>query len=217
MNVTIFRHGQSTANAGEPSDDPASIELTPLGWEQARMIAEAPTGAPGLIVTSPFLRTKQTARPTVERFPSVAQEEWPIQEFTYLPAEPFKGTTRADRVEFAAAFWDRSDPFYREGPGAESLNDLFVRVYDMFDRLDRIGSATNEIAIFGHGMFMRAILWGVLTNIWTMTPDTMQGFRSFCLSFPIPNAVSLPLSGQDGRWHVGTLGINHIPEGMVTT
>ena len=39
---------------------------------------------PSLIVTSLFLRTQQTAAPTIERFPDVPVEVWPIEEFTYL-------------------------------------------------------------------------------------------------------------------------------------
>ena len=31
-----------------------------------------------------YLRTQQTAQPTIERFPEVPVAVWPIQEFTYL-------------------------------------------------------------------------------------------------------------------------------------
>ena len=213
MNVTILRHGQSTANAGEASDDPASIPLTELGREQAVMIAESWRMAPSLIVTSPFIRTKETAAPTMSRFPTVPHEEWFIQEFTYLSPEPFKGTTKADRHEFAFAFWERNDPNHREGLGAESLNDLFNRVWNMFERLEEVDTS---VALFSHGMFMRAVLWGLLTNVWVMTPDTMQGFRSFCFSLPFPNAVSMPLIKDHGGWHVGMLGVGHIPKDKVT-
>lgn len=36
MRAVFVRHGQSTGNAGVPSHDLASIELTELGWRQAR-------------------------------------------------------------------------------------------------------------------------------------------------------------------------------------
>jgi phosphohistidine phosphatase SixA len=40
------------------------------------------TEVPGLIVTSPYLRARQTAAPTIERFAKVPTEIWPIREFT---------------------------------------------------------------------------------------------------------------------------------------
>ena len=53
MRVVFIRHGQSTGNAGVPCHDLASIELTELGWRQAREVARAWTEAPTLIVPSP--------------------------------------------------------------------------------------------------------------------------------------------------------------------
>jgi broad specificity phosphatase PhoE len=47
------------------------LELTELGWSQAREVAANWTETPSLIVTSPYLRTQQTAAPTIERFPNV--------------------------------------------------------------------------------------------------------------------------------------------------
>ncbi len=215
MRVTIFRHGQSTANAGEASENPATIPLTALGCEQAVCIAESIRRSPTLIVTSPFIRTKATALPLHERFPEVPSEEWPVQEFTYLPSEPLRGTTRTDRAEFATAFWNRGDPTHREGEGTESLNDLFGRVRDMFDRLNKL-DPDADVTLFGHGMFMRAVLWGILTNVWTMTPELMQSFRSFCFALTFPNGVAMPLFSGDGCWKVGALEIAHIPRDRVS-
>ena len=74
MRAVFIRHGQSTGNAGLPCHDLARIELTELGWQQARSAAASWTETPSLIVTSPFLRTEQTATPTVARFPNVPVE-----------------------------------------------------------------------------------------------------------------------------------------------
>ncbi|MCL1962490.1 MAG: histidine phosphatase family protein, partial [Desulfovibrionaceae bacterium] len=95
MKAVFIRHGQSTGNAGVPCHDLASIELTDLGHEQARDIAGSWTEAPSLIVTSPYLRTRQTAAPTMERFPDVPVEVWPIEEFTYLQPSRWNGTRSA--------------------------------------------------------------------------------------------------------------------------
>ena len=54
------------------------MELTEKGWQQARGVATNWTETPDLIVTSPYLHAQQTAQPTIERFPGVAVEVWPI-------------------------------------------------------------------------------------------------------------------------------------------
>ena len=79
MRATFIRHGQSTGNAGLPSPDLASIALTELGHAQAHAVAAAWIETPALIVTSPYLRTQQTAAPTIARFPDVPVEVWPIE------------------------------------------------------------------------------------------------------------------------------------------
>ena len=71
MRAVFVRHGQSTGNAGLPCHDLASIELTELGWSQARQVAGGCKERPSMIVTSPYLRTQQTAAPTIERFPDL--------------------------------------------------------------------------------------------------------------------------------------------------
>ena len=136
MRVTVCRHAQSTANAGEPSESPGSTPLTQLGVRQAQLLAESigPHDGPDLIVTSPYLRTGETAAPMRERFPYAKHEEWPIQEFTYLSPEKHHGTTKGGRIARAMAFWDKGDPYFKES-GAESLADLFGRVDSMVKRL----------------------------------------------------------------------------------
>src|SRR3546814_2517008 len=96
MRAIFIRHGQSTGNAGVPCDDLGAIELTELGQEQAREVAASWTQAPALIVTSPYTRTRQTAAPTIARFPGVPVEVWPIEEFTYLQPARWNGTRRSE-------------------------------------------------------------------------------------------------------------------------
>jgi len=98
MKATFIRHGQSTGNAGLPSNDLALIELTDLGHEQARDVADGWAEAPVLIVISPYLRTQQTAAPTIARFPGVPVEVWPIEEFTYLQPSRWNGTRSVKRM-----------------------------------------------------------------------------------------------------------------------
>src|SRR3546814_3173575 len=79
MRAIFIRHGENTGNAGVPCHDLATIALTERGHEQARAVAASWTQAPALIVTSPYTRTRQTAAPTIARFPGVPVEVWPIR------------------------------------------------------------------------------------------------------------------------------------------
>src|SRR5690348_4865955 len=64
--IWFIRHGESEGNVGVRTIDPASIQLTTKGQEQARQVAQAFHEAPALIVTSPYMRAKQTALATMK-------------------------------------------------------------------------------------------------------------------------------------------------------
>ena len=112
MRAIFIRHGESTGNAGVPCRDLATIELTEHGHEQARQVAASWTQAPALIVTSPYTRTRQTAAPTIARFPGVPVEVWPIEEFTYLQPARWNGTRSAERMPHLERYWSEADPDY---------------------------------------------------------------------------------------------------------
>jgi len=135
VKAVFIRHGQSTGNAGAPCHDLASIELSDLGHEQARDIAGGWTEVPSLIVTSPYLRTRQTAAPTMERFPGVPVEVWPIEEFTYLQPSRWNGTLSAERMPYLERYWAVADPDYCDGEGAESFATLLRRAKAALARL----------------------------------------------------------------------------------
>jgi probable phosphoglycerate mutase len=117
----LIRHGESESNAGLPTSDTAKIVLTPRGIAQAEYIAAAFTRAPSLIVTSPYLRAQQSAQPTIGRFPQARQEEWPVHEYTYLSLANRHNTTLHGRKPQIDAYWERCDPQYLDGDGAESF------------------------------------------------------------------------------------------------
>lgn len=156
MKAVFVRHGQSTGNAGVPSHDLASIELTELGWQQAREVARAWTEAPALIVTSPYLRTQQTAAATIERFPDVPVEVWPIEEFTYLQPARWNGTRSIDRMPHLERYWSEADPAYCDGDGAESFGTLLRRAEAALARL-AAQTFTGPVYVFSHGQFIQAV------------------------------------------------------------
>ena len=109
VRVWLIRHGQSESNAGLPSTDWRAIPLTELGQRQAEHVAGVFADPPQLIVTSPYLRARLTAQPTIERYPGTAFEEWPVQEFSYL-GPPGHPATSHEREPEVRAYWERADP-----------------------------------------------------------------------------------------------------------
>lgn len=156
MRATFIRHGQSQANIGLACPDFRLIELTPEGHAQAKALAAAWAAEPTLIVHSPFVRTQQTAAPTIRRFPQVPVEIWPVQEFCNLTPARFNGTTYPERAPFVEAFWDRCDPAYIDGHEAESFSQLLARARATLDRLTAFPPSA-DVLIFSHGFFMNAV------------------------------------------------------------
>ena len=151
----LVRHGESAANAGIATTDPATIPLTPAGRDQAQEVAIAFSQRPNLIVVSLYLRTRQTAEPTMDRFPDVLVETWPVQEFTYLSPGRCVATTAEQRRPLVDAYWRRCDADHTDGPGAESFSAMLDRVRDLRHRL-----ATHPagcIVVFTHGQVMQAL------------------------------------------------------------
>src|SRR3546814_20091012 len=123
MRAIFIRHGENTGNAGVPCHDLATIALTERGHEQARAVAASWTQAPALIVTSPYTRTRQTAAPTIARFPGVPVAVWPIEEFTYLQPPRWTGTRSAERSPTIARYCPEADPAFRAGGRQESFRN----------------------------------------------------------------------------------------------
>lgn len=182
--VWLIRHAESTANVGAISHDPCSIPLTDKGWQQARQVAEQFEACPDLIVSSPFLRTTQSAAPTRSRFYPARHEIWPIQEFTYLDPASCVGTTVEQRKSRVNTYWQANDPNYIDGEGAESFSMMLLRVRTMWERL---ATEHGFIAVFGHGQIMRA------TQLLQALPRASDAelMRQFHNAPPIPNAFIL--------------------------
>jgi 2,3-bisphosphoglycerate-dependent phosphoglycerate mutase len=213
--VWLIRHAESRANAGERTVEPATVEITPRGREQARCIAAIVTHAPDLIVTSSYLRTTQTALPLVRRFQNISQTEWPVHEFTYLALDRCRNTTVRERQQLVASYWERSDPFYVDGAGAESFAGLMSRVEDLIKSLR--GLRSEFTVIFSHGQFIRAVLWRLLGGNTDISPSAMRQCRSFMASFEVPNGaiVKLQTGSEQIAWF-NSVESSHIPIALRT-
>ena len=187
----FIRHGESQANAGFATSDPASIPLTDLGRRQAQVVSQLINIWPDLIITSPYIRTQETAKPTLQRFASTPHQTWPIQEFTYLAPGRCINTNRQDRKAFVKEYWTRSDPDFIDGQGAESFSGMIERVRCMWQNLCVL---KNEefIVIFTHGLFMNALRWSMAHSFAPLTQQLMADFHTFHYSSsPVPNCSIL--------------------------
>jgi broad specificity phosphatase PhoE len=188
--VRFIRHGESIANAGLATASPAEARLTYRGLEQAYRIATSIEAQPSLIVTSSYVRTIETALPTLRRFPRAAHQEWDVHEFTYLSQTKTNKhyTTVQDRKPLVDAFWERCDPFYATGEGAESFADFIERVKDVLYTLKYCRE--DFVVVFSHEQFIQAALWLSSDISLRINRDTMRAFREHLLSSPIPNSFS---------------------------
>ena len=209
--VWFIRHGESVSNADLPTTHPAASELTEKGHREAEYVAQAFTTRPDLIVVSPYIRARQTAVPTINRFDPVNVVEWPIEEFSYLHPERYNGTTGSQRWPEAWAYWERMNPLENEGGEGESFAEMLVRVQAMEEQLRQ--TPEPFVALFSHGLFLRAFLWMSLTGICEATANTMERYLHFSRGLSMPNGSILKTQFEaDGRILFSPFDVAHIPE-----
>ena len=173
--IWLIRHGESIANAGEPTQDHSTIPLSEQGIKQALALALQIPEEPNLIVTSPYLRAQQTAMLTIGRFPHAATGIWDcIHEFVYLAPATCVGTTFAQRRPRVISYWRKLDPDYIDGEGAESYRQLIERIEQTLAILQR--RQERFILLFTHAQFIRNFLL-VYQNPGKTVEEYMAMFR----------------------------------------
>lgn len=209
--VWFIRHGESVSNANLPTKHPAASELTEKGHREAEYVAQAFDKRPDLIVVSPYIRARQTAVPTINRFDPVQVDEWAVEEFSYLHPAKYNGTTGSQRWPDARAYWERMDPLENEGGMGESFAQLLERAQAMETRLWQ--TPEPFVAVFSHGLFLRAFLWMTLTGYREATQAAMERYLNFSRGISMPNASILKTWFEgNGRIRFSPFDTTHIPE-----
>jgi probable phosphoglycerate mutase len=199
--VWIIRHGESIANAGAATPDPASIPLSWDGDQQSLRFAWSLHVEPDLIVMSPYIRTQETAQPTIQRYPEAKQEIWPIQEITFLSPVKYNNTTAAQRWPHVVDFWNKNDPDHIDGPGAESFNMMIDRVRDMVDRLKK--APEENIFVFCHERIIQGLM--VLTAHPDLQPaEMMKTYRAFFEQNAVPNCAYIHAEADASSFRILT-------------
>lgn len=193
--IWFIRHAQSETNASEDyRTNDLSLSLVPLsefGLKQSFSVLDYFNCAPDLIITSSYIRTKQTADCLIKKYPHVVHEEWEIHEFTYIALSKCFNTTRHERKSLVDEYWSKSDPLYRDGGGAESFMDFFNRVRSAILKLK--SRKEKFIVLFSHEYVILAVKYLLENNPQEITRKEMKKFRSYCLLNKIPNTNKLEI------------------------
>lgn len=176
----LIRHGESEGNVGLPTASAGEIPLTQRGKLQSERIAGYISQAPDLFVISSYIRTGQTAAPAQKKFPQVPLEIWDVHEYTYLSNRDHHNTTTAQRNQPALEYFRKSDATLVTGEGAESFNQFIDRVDSALKKIAE--SPHQEIYLFSHGWFIRALLWRLI-----FFPDIYSSLDLATLAEKLPN------------------------------
>ncbi len=210
--VLWVRHGESEANAGLATPDAWTTPLTPEGHRQSLAVAAAIRQRPRLVVHSSMTRARQTAEPTLARWPVLGAEEWPVQEFTFLSGARYSHTTQAERQEGVRSYWERLDPHFVDGPGAESFAAFMGRVDATLARLARVEQRPTDgpVVVFTHGRFIRGVLMRTREPVQTPVEVLMRRAHEMMTAVSIPNAVILPMRRDGHGWTMGGAEVGHL-------
>jgi alpha-ribazole phosphatase len=184
--LIIARHGRTEANASGRLQGRLDYPLDELGRAQAAAMGAALAGRPagvGRIVTSPLLRTRQTAEAIAEATgaPIEVDERWIELDYGEYDGLPL--------AEVPASVWSawRGDPAFAP-PGGESLLDVGARVRAAADELagelvaasasapdrDRADApAEQDVVVVTHVSPIKAAV------TWTLGVDDVHTWRLF--------------------------------------
>jgi broad specificity phosphatase PhoE len=134
-----------------------------------------------------------------------------VQEFTCFSFARRTNTSGRQRQPFSAAYWERCDPEYFDGEGAESFAMLVARAQATLEQIRHLEE--DFAAIFSHGLFMRALLWVGVVGSAENSANSMRRFNAFRSTFRIPNGAILKVFVSDQReLFFGKFSTAHLPE-----
>ena len=197
--ITLIRHGQSAANAGQATSDHETIPLTELGYLQAAELPSKIITVPDLIIISPYLRAKETAKPLIKAFPkAIVEELFLIHEMNNIAPGKCENMTPIERKPFIENYWDMCEPNYIDGIGAESLATFINRVEQFVKILEN--KTEKNIVVVGHGRFFQAVLYCLSTKNFDPTKEMMGGFITYFNNNFIKNTELIQISFRANSW-----------------
>jgi len=142
--IILARHAHSEGNAGKRTSGFAEIALTEDGHRQAETLAKQVidrfgVNAIGRIITTPYVRTQQTAAPLIQRVGLEPLVMPGMREITYLQPSNADGKTFDERRELRDVFWAATKlnlDYVDEGElPLDSARSFVKRIHDSLDEL----------------------------------------------------------------------------------
>ncbi|MCD9096506.1 histidine phosphatase family protein [Luteimonas fraxinea] len=196
--VYFVRHGESHSNAGGITLPHADIPLNETGRAQAVELIDRLPSTPSRILSSPFVRAFDTARPYARKTRVEVEQQRLLQEFDMIDPSLIAGMNQVQRKPIADAYWRDADPRKQMGENAESFSVFAYRVTSFIS--DALVSLPHNTVCFGHGIWMGMLAWQLL-EFPAVTSDDMRLFRRFQSGFPMPNGVIYVLRElTPGEW-----------------
>ena len=153
LTLFLVRHGLTQANADGLLLGRADRPLTDVGRMQASEIA-ATIGRPGLVVSSPLARARETAAAFGLEVEVEVDERWIEIDYGEYDCLPLRDVP----AEFWAAW--RGDPSVRP-PGGESLVDLGVRVREACEDLAPRARDQDVVVVTHVSPIKAAVAWAL--------------------------------------------------------
>jgi probable phosphoglycerate mutase len=160
--LILVRHGESVGNRERIfALNPQELPLTELGYRQASeaggVIAQLFRAE--LVVASPYLRARETARviAAVLGVPLEIEPNLYERDFGALRGKPY------DSI-LTTAGYDPQHPWTWKPEGGESFKDVEARVGPILDRLAQ-AHLSRDVVVVSHGAVMKT-LWAYMTGNW---------------------------------------------------
>lgn len=216
----VVRHGESTANAAAASaaqdglelidiaESEADVPLSELGREQAtilgRRLGRLPEAErPDLVLTSPFLRARQTAEIAMAELAvrTRVDERLRDRDLGVLDLHTVKGIQSAFPDE--AKRRKRHGKFYYRPPGGESWTDVALRLRTVLREIEQ-DSSGSRVLIFAHDV--------VVTLVRYIVEDLDEkALLEAAAKSPIGNASLSSWHRRDGSWTCETFNdVSHL-------
>ena len=107
-------------------------------------------------------------------------------------------TTLAQRRDWVEAYWERSDPAFSDGEGAESFIDLVTRARAFLERLAE--QSASDIVVFSHGQVMNTVRWLLKEKPQEIDSRAMLDWRQYEMANHLSNCQGFSISKKcDGQ------------------
>lgn len=160
--LILVRHGESVGNRDRMfAVNPQALALTELGYRQAEQAGQriVQLYQAELVVSSPYVRARETARVIAEALDVPLAIEDSLH-------ERLVGVHQGQSYDsiFTAPGYDAKRPWTWQPQGGESFEEVKARVGAALDQLARLHPA-RDVVVVSHGGVMSA-LWAHVTGDW---------------------------------------------------